>query len=106
MGGGRLPIVISYKNTLYIPSFLGMGGIKFGNITINNITKYGSNIKFDDEVKAETQFVVSDNRKQYIGEDVSSAGEVRLKMCNTTTPFPSRFFYYNLTDDYQAITQS
>lgn len=82
-----------------------MGGINFGNITINNITKY-SNIQFDDEVKAETQFVVSNNRKQYIGEHISSSGEVRLKMCNTTTPFPSRFFYYNLTDDYQAITQS
>lgn len=106
IGGRPLPVVTSYKNTLYIPSFLGMGGINFGNITINNITKYGSNIKFDDEVQAETQFVVSNNSKQYIGEDVASAGEVRLKMCNTTTPFPSRFFYYNLTDPYQAITQS
>ena len=106
VGGRPLPVVISYKNTLHIPSFLGMGGIKFGNITINNITKYDSNIKFDDTVEAETQFVVSNNRKQYIGENVNSAGEVTLRMCYTTTPFPSRFFYYNLTDPYQAITQS
>lgn len=98
-------IIKSYKNTLYIPSFLGMGGIKFGNITINNITKY-TNIQFDDEVKAETQFVVSNNSKQHIGENINSAGEVTLRMCNTTTPFPSRFFYYGLNDDYQAITQS
>ena len=83
-----------------------MGGIKFGNITINNITKYDSNIKFDDTVEAETQFVVSNNSKQYIGEDIDAAGEVTLRMCYTTTPFPSRFFYYNLNDDYQAITQS
>ena len=82
-----------------------MGGIKFGNITINNITKY-TNIQFDDEVKAETQFVVSNNSKQHIGENINSAGEVTLRMCYTTTPFPSRFFYYNLNDDYQAITQS
>jgi hypothetical protein len=82
-----------------------MGGIKFGNITINNITKYNKML-FDNTVEAETQFVVSNNSKQCIGENVNSAGEVTLRMCYTTTPFPSRFFYYNLNDGYQAFEQS